>query len=105
VGSLDDKLRDILEDWYPGTQYENVIPRLKKVFESENYIQIPEVVKDKTGFVKIHPEGMYMTGEYWYNKFKAEYHNKADWIAGDPEMGDDAEQDVLLAARLASGIK
>ena len=26
---LDDKLREILEDWYPGTQYHEVIPLLK----------------------------------------------------------------------------
>lgn len=47
----------------------------------------------------------YYTGQEWYDRFEREYHMRADWIAGDPDMGDDAEHDVLLAAKLASGIE
>ena len=46
-----------------------------------------------------------LSGQEWYNKFKKEYRMRADWIGAEPEMGEDAEHDVLLAARLASGIK
>jgi hypothetical protein len=45
-----------------------------------------------------------ISGREWYDRFVREYHNKADWIAGDPVMGDDAEHDVLLAAKLASNL-
>lgn len=47
---------------------------------------------------------VFMTGREWYNRFLAEYHNKADWISADEEMGADAEHDVLLCAKLASGL-
>jgi hypothetical protein len=51
------------------------------------------------------PKSELMTGQEWYDRFVKEYHMRADWIAGDESMGDDAEHDILSAARLASGIE
>lgn len=35
MSSLDQQLREILEDWYPGTMYEDVIPKIKKLYADE----------------------------------------------------------------------
>lgn len=45
-----------------------------------------------------------MTGQEFYDRFERQYHMSADWIAGDETMGDDAEHDVLEAARKAAGL-
>jgi hypothetical protein len=69
--------------------------KIKQAFADAGYVQI---YQNKNVPMPV------MTGQEWYDRFKAEYHMRADWISADPTMGDDAEHDVLLAARLAANL-
>ena len=64
---------------------------------------VPKMYKHTTLNNLTENEKLY-SGKEWYERFEREYHLRADWIRGDPEMGDDAENDVLSAAKKASGL-
>lgn len=84
---------DETQDWSGAT-----VPQIHKAYAEAGYIDasnLHQALRDKGGL---------LSGQEWYHRFLAEYHNKADWIASDPDMGPDAEHDVLLCARLAAGI-
>lgn len=101
MSDLDDKLQEILDEFIPGTLIPEMFVRIKQAFADEGYEQ-PIDFLDR-GPLKITPPKL-MTGHEFYDRFLREYHNKADWISADEEMGDDAEHDVLLAAKLAAGL-
>jgi len=66
--SLEDKLWAIINH-HTKSELDRV-EQIKQAFTDEGYVQIPQAELDKGGFIQVHPEGMYMTGEYWYNKFE-----------------------------------
>ncbi len=120
--NLDDKLRDILlgasyavplidEESGAGSAVMPMYLRaLKKAFTDEGYVHIPQV-ETVTRYERGAKPELFMvngkevmTGQQWYDRFEREYHLSADWIAGDHEMGDDAENDVLNAAKRAAGL-
>jgi hypothetical protein len=128
--NIDEKLREILdymgESFYPEHEYgashavqnkeylEEALAQIKQVFADEGYVFLTTVQQDLKGQpgtlegVTIHSiNGIsnIMTGQEWYDRFFAEYHNKADWIEADESMGEDAGHDVLLCAKLAAGIE
>lgn len=110
---LDQKLVEILNkarrEQRPDARV--LIPELKQAFADEGYVHIPQV-EIVTRYERGEKPELYMvngkkvmTGQEWYDRFVREYHNKADWIAADETMGDDAEHDVLLCARLAARLE
>lgn len=56
MSSLDQQLREILEDWYPGTMYEDVIPKIKTAFIDDGWqepdenrkilLTVPKAIKE-----------------------------------------------------------
>ena len=44
--SLDERLREILEDWYPGTMYEDVIPKIKQLYADEVTPKVDAIMQD-----------------------------------------------------------
>lgn len=107
--SLDDKLRAIIQDRmnWKGTEDET-IAAIKQAYEDEGYEPFIGHIQSIHQHLKELESRFYtddrMTGQEWYDRFERQYHMSADWIAGDPEMGDDAEHDVLNAARRAAGL-
>lgn len=77
------------------------IPRIKQAFADENYVQIPTADKDKAGFIHIHPEGVYMTGTYWYERFCKEVIAKPLQTA---QFNNKQLDYFLRAAKRAAGI-
>jgi len=84
MSNLDTKLQDILEDWYPGTQYQEVIPKLKQAFadaQTEGLLKDwgrPEIEivtryeRGKEPKVIMVDGKEVMTGQEWYERFKKE---------------------------------
>jgi len=79
---------------------------LRQAFADRGYVRLPQGQVGKLEGVEIMSINgkRVMTGQEWYERFEKEYHNKADWIEAEPEMGDEAGHDVLLCAKLAAGI-
>jgi hypothetical protein len=94
-----------------GRLTDDAIAQIDAVYREAGYVHVPEVEivtryergKEPELFMVNGKE--VMTGQEWYERFEREYHMSADWIAGDPEMGDDAEHDVLAAAKRAAGLE
>lgn len=109
--TIDDKLIFLLTQFVKpenkGHRYSDAVKQIKEAFAEEGYVHLPQGYVGKLEGVEImHINGkQVMTGQEWYERFEKQYHMSADWIAGDPEMGDDAELDVLNAAKRASGIQ
>ena len=112
MSSLDDKLRNILEDWYPGTMYENVIPKLKQAFADE--LGINNIIQDlvnlranmqhdliRLGLTYNDPK--LMTGQEWLNRYKQSVPPLLSARADGMNKLSDAEL-YLEAAKKASGI-
>lgn len=125
MSSLDDKLRDTLEDWYPGTQYADVIPKLKQVFADERYVtpenaakvqemvnsmaklandafQIPTIQYIKPNKAMTKAQNL-MTGQEWYDRFDKELRNLISRGDGETWMGWDCGE-VREAAKKASNL-
>lgn len=116
MSNVDNKLRYILEDWYPGTQYSDVIPQIKQAFSEAGYIngidyadwltrrqRIPEGLRGYMDFVaknkglKVPPR--LMTGQEWYDRFEKEYRK----LGGYPDDVN-INSNAMEAARKASGV-
>lgn len=116
--TLDEKLREILLSLAvrnTGREHPTLIGEelaaIHAAFKEDGYVQVPTATKSEDGWVdvshaqKVRHNGVeLMSGQEFYDGFVKEYHMRADWISADPSMGDDAEHDVLLAARLAAGV-
>jgi hypothetical protein len=113
--TLDEKLKLIIQGLpdpdgsISDGDMEDGIAQIKQAFQDEGYARqwmddntfaTPRKVLEK---LPTYNKPL-MTGQEFYNRFEKEYHMRADWISADVEMGDDAEHDVLLAARLAAGL-
>ena len=113
--SIEERLADILDsakeiDYLGEIDWSNSIAQIKNAFIEEGYVQVPQVELvtrwergSKPELYTVNGKEV-MTGQEFYDRFVREYHMRADWISADPTMGYDAEQDVLLAARLAAGL-
>lgn len=107
--SIEDKLRDILNNFHGDPDFlEANVEAVKNAFIEEGYVQMAynPVKRELLGkpIGNVLSTNDVMTGQEFYDRFEREYHMRADWISADPIMGDDAEHDVLLAARLAAGL-
>lgn len=110
--SLDKTLRTLLREIECAGKYGEVheatfteiANQIKAAFTEAGYIHIGMSLETQAAIANTMLGNEVMTGQEWYDRFIAEYHNKADWINSDPTMGDDAEHDVLLCARLASNL-
>jgi hypothetical protein len=111
--TLDEKLREILEDWYPGTQYEDVVPKIKQAFQDEGWIA-PDTDKYKLvkGLQKAALENNdsntvpVMTGKEWYDKLMSEF-LKVNHIYTTPDEEDWVAKftDFVEAAKRASSLE
>lgn len=75
MANLDDRLKDLDLEFLHGVAVnltDDMVAQVKQSFADAGYIQIPTAEKDKAGFIHINPEGIYMTGTYWYERFEKE---------------------------------
>lgn len=120
MNDLDDKLREILEDWYPGVMYENVIPKIKKLYADEVTPKVDTIMQDMVNLqanlkydmlrlgmtptpVNITADfskgklSELMTGQEWYDNFVKE------WLK--VNHTDLKTYEILEIAKKSSGIK
>jgi len=88
--NLDSKLRKLLAPLYVPEDFD----------DAQLVAQIKEIFAEDTALFMLSKN--YKTGQEWYDRFERQYHMSADWISADESMGDDAEHDVLNAAKKAS---
>lgn len=98
MSDLDDKLRDILEGWYPGTQYEEVIARLKQAFADEGFMTSQQADQQTSDILKVNRK---LDGQEWYDRFVKEYSHLEGKLSGGSVM---PRSNAIEAAKKASGL-
>ncbi len=123
--SIDSKLKDLDIEFLPYVPVKlpaSAIEAIKQIFVDEGWVQVPQVsiskdsepfsTSHKGGYIKIHPEGVYMTGEYWYAKFekelKKQYDSFVEFADIDMNIYNHGKEAMMLAsleaAHRASGV-